>query len=112
MSSRIARGVWIGLGIAGALVLSSLALVYGVSEWRMRRLYDAPLLPLRAALPPDPVAGMHMAKVVGCWAGCHGPEGEGGVERIEGIAVSRRRPFRECCRTTAMRNWHGSSASA
>lgn len=85
MSSRIARGVWIGLGIAGALVLSSLALVYGVSEWRMRRLYDAPLLPLRAALPPDPVAGMHMAKVVGCWAGCHGPEGEGGVERIEGI---------------------------
>jgi cytochrome c553 len=26
-----------------------------------------------------------MAKVVGCWAGCHGNEGEGGTERIEGI---------------------------
>jgi cytochrome c553 len=28
---------------------------------------------------------MHMAKVVGCWAGCHGNEGEGGVDYIEGI---------------------------
>jgi cytochrome c553 len=26
-----------------------------------------------------------MAKIVGCWAGCHGMEGEGGSENIEGI---------------------------
>jgi mono/diheme cytochrome c family protein len=28
---------------------------------------------------------MHMAKVVGCWAGCHGVRGEGGADVIEGI---------------------------
>jgi cytochrome c553 len=26
-----------------------------------------------------------MARLVGCWAGCHGNEGEGGTEVIEGI---------------------------
>ena len=51
----------------------------------MRRPFEAPLLPLRPAAPADPAAGEHMAKVVGCWTGCHGPVGEGGAERIEGI---------------------------
>lgn len=63
----------------------SLVLLYGLSEWRIRRPYDAPLLPLQPAALPDPVAGLHMAKLVGCWAGCHGPTGEGGTEVIEGI---------------------------
>ena len=67
-----------------ALAALSLALLYGVSEWRIRRQHDAPLLPLRPAAPADPVAGLHMARVVGCWAGCHGPAGEGGTEVIEG----------------------------
>ena len=51
----------------------------------MRRTHDAPLLPLRAQSAADPVAGRHMAKIVGCWAGCHGNEGEGGADHIEGI---------------------------
>ncbi|HEU4427503.1 MAG TPA: hypothetical protein VFT98_02020 [Myxococcota bacterium] len=63
----------------------SLGGVYAVSEWKMRRSYDAPLAPLRAARPADVVAGMHLAKVVGCWAGCHGLHGEGGFEEIDGI---------------------------
>ncbi|WP_298827046.1 hypothetical protein [uncultured Piscinibacter sp.] len=29
-----------------------------------------------------------MAKVVGCWAGCHGKEGEGGIESIKDIHTS------------------------
>ncbi len=65
-----------------------LGCVYAVSEWKMRRSYDAPLAPVRAADPADPVAGMHMAKVVGCWAGCHGKVGEGGFEEIDGIHKS------------------------
>jgi cytochrome c553 len=69
-------------------VLLILGCVYAVSEWKMRRSYDAPLVPLRAVDPADPVAGMHMAKVVGCWAGCHGKVGEGGFEEIEGIHKS------------------------
>ncbi|MEX1993860.1 MAG: c-type cytochrome [Steroidobacteraceae bacterium] len=62
-----------------------LGTVYGVSEWRLRRSHDTPLLPLHARSAPDPVAGEHMAKLVGCWAGCHGIEGEGGADHIEGI---------------------------
>lgn len=73
------------LGASIAAVVLALGYVYAVSEWKMRRSYDAPLVPLRAAGPADPVAGMHMAKVVGCWAGCHGKVGEGGFEEIEGV---------------------------
>lgn len=51
----------------------------------MRRIHEAPLLPLHAQSAADPVAGEHMARVVGCWAGCHGTEGEGGADEIEGI---------------------------
>ena len=76
------------IAASAALVILSLGCVYGVSEWKMRRSYDAPLTPLRAAGPPDAVAGMHMAKLVGCWAGCHGKVGEGGFEKIEGIHKS------------------------
>jgi cytochrome c553 len=68
--------------LAGVGILA-LAAIYGLSELALRRPYDAPLVPLRAAAPADPAAGLHMAKVVGCWAGCHGDEGEGGVERID-----------------------------
>lgn len=81
----MARAVRLALIVAGAVAAAGLVLVYAVSEWRMRRPQDAPLRPLRATAPADAVAGRHMAKVVGCWAGCHGNEGEGGVERIEGI---------------------------
>ena len=76
------------LGALAAVVLLLLGYIYGVSEWKMRRTYDAPLVPLRAAAPADSVAGRHLAKLVGCWAGCHGKEGEGGFERIKGIHKS------------------------
>jgi len=62
------RAVRIALGIAAGVAVLGIAFVYGVSEWRIRRHYDVPLVPLRAASPADPVAGEHMAKVVGCWA--------------------------------------------
>jgi len=67
------------------LALLALAAVYGISEWRLLRRHDVPLLPLRPTASADPVAGEHMARVVGCWAGCHGERGEGGADTIEGI---------------------------
>jgi cytochrome c553 len=67
---------------AGALGLS---IVYGVSEWKLRRTHDVPLSPVRAPAAPDPDRGEHMARVVGCWAGCHGARGEGGADTIDGI---------------------------
>ena len=79
------RSIRLAGGMVASVVTLAIALLYGVSEWRIRRSYDAPLVPLHPATAPDPVAGLHMAKVVGCWAGCHGNEGEGGIERIEGI---------------------------
>jgi cytochrome c553 len=73
------------LAVLASVAVLALGVVYGISEWKMRRTHDAPLLPLRAQSGADPVAGEHMAKVVGCWAGCHGNEGEGGADHIEGI---------------------------
>lgn len=73
------------LSAVGVLLLGY---VFAVSEWQMRRSYDAPLIPLSPAKPPDLVAGRHMAKVAGCWAGCHGNEGEGGFESIKDIHKS------------------------
>jgi cytochrome c553 len=84
-ASRIVSLLAKSIAAVAALALLLLACVYGVSEWKIRRAYDAPLEPLRAPSPPDPVEGMRMAKIVGCWAGCHGMEGQGGTEDIEGI---------------------------
>jgi cytochrome c553 len=81
---------WIFMNLArAAAVVAGLALVaaasiFALSEWKLHRRYSAPLLPL-AALTPDPAEGMRLAKIVGCWAGCHGMRGEGGTEDIEGI---------------------------
>jgi cytochrome c553 len=69
------------------LALLFFASVFAVSEWKIRRHYDAPLVPLHALAPADPVAGEHWAKLVGCWSGCHGDRGEGGSEHIEGIVT-------------------------
>ena len=79
------RRIFMLLSIPAALWLATLAVVYTVLEWRMRHPHDVPLLPLTPELPADPVAGMHMAKVVGCWAGCHGVSGEGGADVVERI---------------------------
>jgi cytochrome c553 len=75
------------VGAAGVLALLFFAAVFGISEWRMLRPYEAPLVPLHAARPADPVAGEHWARLVGCLSGCHGDEGEGGAEHIEGIVT-------------------------
>ena len=73
------------LGALAGLAILAVGYVYAVSEWRMRRPYDAPLTPPRTPVAIDFAEGMRMAKIVGCWAGCHGMEGEGGDEYIEGI---------------------------
>ena len=68
-----------------AIGLGFIAFVYVLSEWKFRRTYDIPLIELPADIEPDADDGMRMAKIVGCWAGCHGIRGEGGVEEIPGI---------------------------
>jgi cytochrome c553 len=75
----------IALAATAVLALLAFSAVYGVSEWKMRRPHEAPVAPLLSTRPPDAVAGEHMAKLLGCWDGCHGRRGEGGTESIEGI---------------------------
>lgn len=79
---RVATAAGLSIGAVAALALG---LLYGLSEWKVRRTHDAPLIALAPAAPADPVAGEHMARVVGCWAGCHGKEGEGGSDTLDGL---------------------------
>ena len=74
--------------IVGAPVVFAVGFVvfvYAASEWKMRRVYDVPVSELRTEFVPDAAAGERMAKIVGCWAGCHGVRGEGDFEEIPGI---------------------------
>src|SRR5687768_7642091 len=75
---RILSFIAKSLGVLSAVGVLFLGYVFAVSEWKIRRSYDAPLVPLSPLRPPDLGAGRHMAKIAGCWAGCHGAEGEGG----------------------------------
>jgi cytochrome c553 len=70
------------LAVASAITI---AVVLGVSEWKLRRQYEAPLISLRPNSSLDLAEGERMARIVGCWNGCHGPQGEGGTERVDDI---------------------------
>jgi cytochrome c553 len=77
----------IGLGLVAVLTIACIGIgtVYAISEWKLGRQYHAPLVPLRTSAPPDLVEGERMARIVGCWDGCHGRTGQGGHEEIVGI---------------------------
>lgn len=79
------RAVRIALLVLVAVPGVGMLAVYGLSEWKLQRPFEAPLAPLRAGSPPDPVEGERMARIIGCWDGCHGRRGEGGHMEIEGI---------------------------
>ncbi len=89
MSARATGGTTLRvlLGIA-VLALGGVGVVYGVSEWKMRRSCDAPLAALSSGRAVDLAEGERMARIVGCWDGCHGRVGEGGHWEIRGIARS------------------------
>lgn len=61
----------------GAVVLLLVAVIFGGSEWVLRRSHAAPLTEI--AVPKDAASiaeGGRLAKALGC-RGCHGPDGEG-----------------------------------
>lgn len=93
MGRRRWPGVLRGVA-AGVLALALLAVlaVVAVSEWLLRRPHDVPVAAFPAhevRLPDDAAArdaeGRRRAVLIGCLEGCHGPEGEGGVEAAPGI---------------------------
>lgn len=72
--------------VVALLVTLPLAIVYGASEWIVRRERVAPLDALPVVDDPAGIAeGERLSKIVGCWSGCHGMRGEGGDEDVEGI---------------------------
>lgn len=83
--ARFAHIFSLCLTVVATLAALGFATLYGLSEWKLRRQYEAPLEPLRAGVARDLVEGERMARIVGCWDGCHGRTGEGGHETIQGI---------------------------
>ena len=74
--------------VTGATMILAALFVGGVylgSEMKMARKYSITLQPPIENPSPDISQGERMAKIVGCWAGCHGLTGEGGTEEISGI---------------------------
>lgn len=84
-SVRIGRSAINVVVFAATIAALGVGSIHGLSEWKMRRRYDAPLVALRTAAPVDLVEGERMARIVGCWDGCHGRTGEGGHAEVEGI---------------------------
>ena len=84
-TSNIARIFRIGLALVAVVAALLVGIVYGISEWKLRRHYDAPLEALQISAPPNLVEGERMARIVGCWDGCHGRTGQGGHNAIKGI---------------------------
>ncbi len=57
--------------VIGSLLLVTVIVVYGTSEWMMRRTHNVPAHPLRVDVAQaDTARGERLAKVLGC-AGCH-----------------------------------------
>jgi cytochrome c553 len=81
----VTRMTAIGLASVATVAALGIASIYGISEWKMRRQYDAPLVALRIDAPLNLAEGERMARIVGCWDGCHGRTGQGGREGIKGI---------------------------
>lgn len=71
-------GLWLA-GLAGLALLAAAA-IYMRAEWLMRRSYEAPLMAFEAPRDESAVAeGERLARLRGCYDGCHGRELEGGL---------------------------------
>lgn len=81
MNKVLYRTIAVAVGVAALSVVA----VWGLSEWKLRQVHDAPLVSLhRGSTAADLVEGKRLARIVGCWAGCHGMEGQGGTDDMAG----------------------------
>jgi hypothetical protein len=79
---RFLKRLLVSLVIVGSTFV---IFVYVVSEWKIRRTFDIPPSQPPTDFEPDVAVGERMSKLLGCWAGCRGKQGEGGVEVIPDI---------------------------
>ena len=82
---RAAKTVSLAMLSIVGLVIIGIGVVYAASEWKLRRHYPLPAVAFDAGKQQvDVNEGRRMSKVLGCWAGCHGREGEGGSIDMDG----------------------------
>ena len=82
---RAARTVSLAMLALAGLVGVGMASVYAASEWQLRRSRPLPVVAFDAGKAQvDLGEGRRMSRVLGCWAGCHGREGEGGSIDMDG----------------------------
>lgn len=73
------------LAAAFLIAAASIAVLFGIAEWKLHRTHDTPLTPLKAEPKSlDYTEGERLSKIVGCWAGCHGKAGLGGSIDMDG----------------------------
>jgi mono/diheme cytochrome c family protein len=83
--SKLCKILVASLAYVTLIAAVGVAAIFSASEWRLRRTHDVPLAPLKSGLrSPDPIEGERLAKIVGCWAGCHGQTGQGGSIDMDG----------------------------
>jgi cytochrome c553 len=78
MMKRLLRWIGIALGSVAVLVFIAYTVVYLLSERILRHTYEVPAKVL--SIPTDSasiIEGLRLATVHGCFAGCHGKQGEG-----------------------------------
>lgn len=90
---------WIGIGVAGVVVLAGLAAsaVYALSEGEVRRQYEVPLAGITVPHDADSIAkGKRLATLYGCFNSCHGSRMQGlklydepGIARINAPNLTR-----------------------
>ena len=82
---RAAKGVSLAMSLIAGLVVAGIGVVYAASEWTLRHAHAMPVVAFDARTQrADVDEGRRMSKVLGCWAGCHGREGEGGSIDMDG----------------------------
>ena len=81
-SAKIVGRVLVLVGVA--VVIGAVG-IFCASEWLLKRVHDVPLsLTSEKIDSPNLVEGERLAKIVGCWAGCHGSIGQGGSIDMDG----------------------------
>lgn len=83
--ARLCRPVGFCVVLVAVLGIGGVGVLYAISEWKLHRSHDAPLVPMQVTGRPDLIEGERMARLVGCWDGCHGRTGQGGQEEVRGI---------------------------
>ena len=77
---RLLRWVGIALGSLVVLAVIAYAVVYGVSERRLRTTYEIPAVSISIPTDPESITeGRRLATIHDCFSGCHGKEAEGAV---------------------------------